>query len=114
MPAAPVLARIARARVILQDIRCRTVPEAEEAGLVRFQAVKELTDTGDDVIIGYTTGTDRGAPEQRALPLIARKAVVLAYQARCHAAGPQLAAMPPPPVLSAAAPAPSRGPRAAP
>jgi hypothetical protein len=101
--AAPVLVSLARDRVILKDIRFPTVPEAEEAGLVRFQAVKELTDAGDEVVIDYTTITDRSAPEQRALALIARKDVVNAYQALCHAAGLKLAAITPRPFGSGAA-----------
>ena len=92
---APVLVSLARDRVILKELRFPTVPEAEEADVVRFQAVKELTDAADEVIIDYAPLTDRSAPEQRALALIARKEIIERYQALCEAAGLRLNAVTP-------------------
>ncbi len=100
---APLLVSLSRDRVILKDIRFPSVPEAEEANVIRFQAVKELTDAADEVIIDYSAVTDRGAPEQRALALIARKEVVAGYQTLCQAAGLKLAALTPRPFGTVAA-----------
>jgi Tfp pilus assembly PilM family ATPase len=101
--AAPVLVSLARDRVIVKELRYPSVPETEEANLVHFQAVKELTDAADDVVIDYAPLTDRGSPEQRALAVIARKDVINAYQALCQAAGLKVAAITPRPFGSAAA-----------
>ena len=50
---APVLACVGRDRVILKEVRYPDVPAHEEPAVVRFQAVKELTEAADDVAIDY-------------------------------------------------------------
>ncbi len=92
---APVLVSLARDRVILKDIRFPSVPEAEEPNVIRFQAVKELTDAADEVIIDYAPITERGAAEMRALAVIVRKDVVAFYQTLCLSAGLKLAGITP-------------------
>ncbi|HZT83103.1 MAG TPA: hypothetical protein VFA26_22940 [Gemmataceae bacterium] len=95
-PAAPVLACLGRDRIIVKDIRYPAVPAHEEPGVVRFQALKELTNAADDVAIDYTPVGESGA-ERRALVLVAKRELVTAYQELCQAAGLKLAGVTPRP-----------------
>ena len=93
---APVLVCIGRDRVILKDIRHPPVPESEEPGLVRFQAVKELTEPPDEVIIDYTPLGDRRQPgERRALALIVRRDILAMWKKIGQAAGLKIEGMTP-------------------
>jgi len=101
---APVIVSIGRDRVILKDIRHPPVPDADEPALVRFQAVKELTEPADEVIIDYTPMGDRRAPgERRALAVIIRRDILNTWKKICHAAGLTLSAVTPRPFGEAAA-----------
>jgi hypothetical protein len=96
--AAPVVACLGRDRVIIKDIRYPAVPPHEEPAVVRFQAVKELTSAAEDVVIDYTPlGAPSPGGEQRSLVLIAKRELVNAYQALCHAAGLKLVGLTPRP-----------------
>jgi Tfp pilus assembly PilM family ATPase len=96
IPPAPVFVSIGRDRVILKDIRHPPVPEADEAALVRFQAVKELTEPPDEVVIDYTPIGDRRQPgERRALAVIVRRDILNTWRKICHAAGLKLEAVTP-------------------
>ena len=88
---------LGRDRVILKDLRFPAVPAGEEAAVVRFQAVKELTDAAEDVVIDYVGVSPPGASEQQVLALIARRELIVTYQAMCQAAGLKLAALTPRP-----------------
>jgi Tfp pilus assembly PilM family ATPase len=99
---APVLACVGRDRVIVKDVRFPAVPESEEPNLVRFQAVKELTDAGEDVVIDYIVVDRPEGAEQKALALVLRRDVLQAFQTLCSAAGLRLAALMPRPVGVAA------------
>ncbi len=101
---APVFVSIGRDRVILKDIRHPPVPDADEPALVRFQAVKELTEPPDEVVIDYTPMGDRRQPgERRALVVIVRRDILNTWKKICHAAGLTLSAVTPRPFGVAAA-----------
>jgi Tfp pilus assembly PilM family ATPase len=103
---APVLVCLGRERVILKDVKYPAVAAAEEAGLVRFQALKDITDAADDVVIDYqplTTGTG----EQRALAVVVRKEILTAYKRLCEAAGLKLLGIVPRPFVAPASVAPA-------
>lgn len=103
IPAAPVLVGIGRDKVILKDVKFPPVPPAEEPALVRFQALKELTESPDEVILDYLPLADAGADgERRATVVAVRKDVFAAVQAMCAAAGLRLAGVTPRPFAVAA------------
>ena len=91
---APVLACLGRDRVILKEIHYPPVPEHEEPNIVRFQAIKELSEAPEDVVIDYVPLPSEGG-DRRALVHIARREIVKAYQELCQAAGLKLAGLAP-------------------
>jgi Tfp pilus assembly PilM family ATPase len=98
----PVLACVGRDRVIVKEIKYPHVPDAEEPALVRFQAVKELTDSPDDVVLDYfplpipDTGSSVSTlGNRRAFVVIVRREVVTTYQKVCQAAGLKLEGLAP-------------------
>lgn len=94
--AAPVLACIGRDSIIIRDIRFPAVPLQDEPAVVRFQAVKELTNPADEVVIDYLRQGEAGpGGEQRALVMIVRRELLAGYQQICQTAGLKLAAVTP-------------------
>lgn len=101
---APVLACLARDRVIMKDLRIPPVAAGDEPDVVRFQAIKELTYPPEEAILDYTVVPDeRNAEQRRALVVIARQELVQTYQVLCQNAGLKLAGLIPRPYGLAAA-----------
>jgi hypothetical protein len=99
----PALVSVGRGRVILKELRYPAVPPTEEPAIVKFQAMKELSDAPDDVVIDYTPLAN-GAPEgeRRSMAVIIRKDLYSAIQQMCTAANLKLAAVTPRPYAIAA------------
>src|SRR5205085_7959007 len=76
---APVLACLGRDRVIVKEVRYPAVAAREEPALVRFQAVKELSNQAEEVVIDYMPldGGEAGS-EKRALVFIVRCELLVA------------------------------------
>src|SRR5262245_12326748 len=91
---APLVIAVGRDRLVLKEIRYPTVPAHEEPAIVRFQAVKELSD-GDEVVIDYQA-TDAAEPgERKALAVALKKTLFSAYQDLARAAGLKLVGVAP-------------------
>lgn len=87
---------VGRDRVVLKEIKFPAVPANEEPGIVRFQAVKEITEAAEDVIIDYQPRESVGN-ERRALAVVAKKEVVRALQLLAQSANLKLHAIVPRP-----------------
>jgi len=94
---APLLISVGRDRVILKEIRIPAVAEHEEPGLVRFQAMKEFTDGGDEVVLDYVPLGPAGPDGRRVQVMSVRKEVLKAFRALGEAAGLKVAAVTPRP-----------------
>jgi Tfp pilus assembly PilM family ATPase len=91
---APVLVCVGRERLIVKDVRFPAVGAEEEPALVRFQVVKELTESADEAVIDYLV-TGQSGSERRALAMVVPRKVVATYQNLCKAAGMKLASLTP-------------------
>ena len=80
IPLAPVLACIGRDRVILKEIKVPAVAEHEEPALVRFQALKEFADSGEEVVLDYIPLGPAGADGRRVQVISVRKDLVRTYR----------------------------------
>jgi hypothetical protein len=101
--AAPALVSVGRGRVILKELRYPAVPPAEEPALVKFQAMKELSDSPDEVVLDYAPLAN-GAPssERRSMAVVIRKELYGAIQQMCASANLRLVAATPRPYAVAA------------
>ncbi|MBA2225480.1 MAG: hypothetical protein WHU94_06790 [Thermogemmata sp.] len=100
---APVLVAVGRGRVILKELRYPAVPPTDEPNVVKYQAIRELSESPDDVVIDYTP-LSNGVPEgeRRSMAVILRKDLLSAIQKMCSAAGLKLLAVTPRPYAVAA------------
>jgi hypothetical protein len=92
----PALVAIGRDRVILKDVKHPPVPPADEPGVVRFQALKELGEGADDGIIDYTP-MEAAGNERKAAVAFLRRDMAAAVRTVCEIAGLKIQAMTPRP-----------------
>ncbi len=102
---APVLLTIGRDRVVLKEIKHPPSPPQDEAAIVRFQALKELTDAPEEVVLDYSPINfgNASSGERKALVAFLRKDAFTAAKVFCEVAGLKLASVTPRPFASAAA-----------
>jgi Tfp pilus assembly PilM family ATPase len=95
MTAQTAVACVGRDRVILKEVRYPQVPPAEEPALIRFQAMKEMTESADSLVIDYTAKGNAAGGERVAFAFGIRRDVPAYLQAVCKAAGIRLLALTP-------------------
>jgi Tfp pilus assembly protein PilN len=98
---APLLVCLGRDRVIFKEIKIPVVPPHEEPNVVKFQAQKEFTESGD-VVLDYTPLGVTGNNEKRVLVAAAKKEAVAASKKLAEAAGLKLVAITPRPFATLA------------
>jgi len=105
IPPGPVLVSIGRDKVILKDVKYPAVDPDDEPALVRFQAMKEIAENPDEVVLDYTplsNGDAEGGADRRATAVVVKRDYYNAVQSMVTAAGWKLAAVTPRPFAVAA------------
>jgi len=98
---APLLVCIGRDRVVSKELKIPLVPAHEEPNVVKFQAQKEFTESGD-VVIDYTPLETTGNNERRVLVAAAKKDTIAATKKLAESAGLKLIAITPRPFAALA------------
>lgn len=91
---APVLFGLGRDRVFLKELRVPEIAAHEEAGLVRFQTGKELTESVENYAVDYVR-LESPAGERHVMTVAARRDIVTMIQTLCQTAGLRLHAITP-------------------
>ncbi|QEL18802.1 hypothetical protein [Limnoglobus roseus] len=100
---APVLFAIGRDRIILKEIKHPPSPPQDEPAVVRFQAIKELTESPDDGVLDYLPLGSDAAGERRASVAFLHNDQFKSFRAMCDAANLKLAGVTPRPFAAASA-----------
>ena len=105
LPPGPVLVGIGRDKVILKELKHPPVDADSESALIRFQALKEITENADEIVLDYAPLVEIGADptaERRAMAVVVKKDFFGAVQTMIAAAGLKLVAVTPRPYAVAA------------
>lgn len=93
---APLLVAVGRERVIVKDVKIPAVPPHEEPAVVRFQAMKELTEAVEDLVIDYATAdVPEPSGEKKAFVAALKREQVAAARTMAQAAGLKIAGITP-------------------
>jgi hypothetical protein len=104
-PAGPVLVGIGRDKVILKEVKHPPAPPEAEPSLVRFQALKEIGENPDEIVLDYAPLSDAGADasaDRRAVVVVVKKDFYETVKMFVESAGYKLAAVTPRPFAVAA------------
>jgi len=95
---APLLLAIGRDKVILKDLKFPIVAAHEEPALVRFQTIRELAESPEDIVIDYCRQTGQpGDTERRGLAVVLRRDLLRSINLMAEAAGLKLLGITPRP-----------------
>lgn len=97
-----LLVAVGRERVILKDLRYPPVPVAEEPNLVRFQAMKDIVEAPEDVLLDYVPSGESGN-ERKATVVILKRDEFETIRSFAASAGLKLLSVTPRPFTVAAA-----------
>lgn len=100
---APVLFAIGRDRIVLKEIKHPPSPPQDEPGVVRFQAMKEFTESPDDGVLDYLPLGVEPSGDRRSLVAFVGRDAYGSIKSLCDAAGLKLAAVTPRPFACASA-----------
>jgi Tfp pilus assembly PilM family ATPase len=92
---APLLVCIGRDRVIVKELKIPNVPPHEQPGIVRFQAMKEFSESGEDAVLDFIPAGETAAGELRVQVVSVKKELLTTFRTLAEAAGLTLAAVTP-------------------
>lgn len=99
----PLYICLGRDRIILKDVNYPAVPLHEEPAIVRFQALKDLTETPDSVQMDYVPTQNSAGGKRHATVVFIRKDLLNAAREIATIAGVKLAGVVPRPFATIAA-----------
>ncbi len=100
---APTLFAFGRDKVVMKELKHPPSPPQDEPAVVRFQALKEFTESPDDGVLDYVPLGAEPSGERRSLVAFVNKDVYAAAQSLCERAGLKLAVATPRPFAAASA-----------
>lgn len=93
--AGPAIMLVGRDKLFIKEVKYPAVPPQDEPQVVRFQAVRDLSDNPDDLALDYLPIGPTADGSKRANALFVKKDVLKISKAICDAAGLKLTALTP-------------------